>query len=131
MRKLALVSLCLGVALLLSGCRQSQQSPTPAAAAIQIMLDTSPVFTEGKADLLVIVLDANNAPINDAKIEVVGDMTHAGMAPSFGNAAQGSDGKYRVPFEWTMGGEWIVTVNVTLSDGQVVSQKFNVNVKSS
>ena len=38
-------------------------------------------------------------------------------------------GKVDIPFKWSMGGDWIVTVTVTLADDSEVSQDFNVSVK--
>ena len=59
-----------------------------------------------------------------------GDMTHAGMQPVSGVAEQGtgSNGEYRVPFYWTMGGDWIVTVNVKLVSGETYTKTFDFTV---
>lgn len=117
-------------ALLLAGCRQSVQPTATPDPSIQISLDLTEAHV-GKTTLVVIVKDATGAPISDARVEIVGDMNHAGMAPSLGEAERGTDGRYEVPFEWTMGGEWIVTVRVTLADGRTVRQQLTANVRSS
>ena len=38
-------------------------------------------------------------------------------------------GVYSTPFAWTMGGDWVVSVDVTLADGRSFSQQFNFSVK--
>jgi hypothetical protein len=81
--------------------------------------------------LLMTVTDATGQALEVAQIAVRGDMTHAGMAPVLGEAAQPDDDNvYRVPFEWTMGGDWILTVDVTLADGRTASQRFDFVVES-
>ena len=55
-------------------------------------------------------------------------MNHAGMRPVLGDATTDADGKATIPFQWMMGGDWIVTVSVTLPDDSEVSQEFNVSV---
>ena len=52
-------------------------------------------------------------------------MTHAGMAPVLASDKTDAQGKLSLPFKWSMGGDWIVTVTVTLADGSQVSQDFN------
>ena len=67
-------------------------------------------------------------PIDDAYLSVKGDMEHDGMMPVLTSAKAGLDGEYVIPFEWTMGGDWIVTVDATLADGMQVTQDFNLVV---
>jgi hypothetical protein len=55
-------------------------------------------------------------------------MTHAGMAPVFGTAQGGADGRYTVPFQWTMDGDWLLTIAVVLPDGRKASRQFPVTV---
>ncbi len=55
-------------------------------------------------------------------------MTHAGMLPIEATAAASEDGVYRTPIRWTMAGDWIITVEATLSDGRRATQSFNVTV---
>ena len=56
-------------------------------------------------------------------------MTHAGMVPVFAQTTGGKNGRYVVPFEWTMGGDWTVTVDVSLEDGRTISREFPVTVE--
>ena len=56
------------------------------------------------------------------------NMSHAGMMPVMADSAAGKDGVYRVPLNWTMGGDWYVDVKFTLPDGQTITRRFPVHV---
>lgn len=112
--------------LLLSACngRQSQQSDT-------IDLDMTVVpqtTTVGDTILTITLKDTAGAVIDDAELTIKGDMSHAGMQPVLANTSGGINGVYTVPFEWTMGGDWIVTIDVTLADGRYHAQQFNFSI---
>lgn len=113
----------------LSGCRTSAQPPPTANVALKITLEATSLKT-GPATLMITVLDAEGKPINDAQIEARGDMSHAGMAPSLGSVEKGVEGRYSMSFQWTMGGDWVVTVTVTLPDGRSLSQQFPFTIQS-
>ncbi len=94
-----------------------------------VMPDTPPVM--GETTLGVRLTTRDGAPVTGAAVEVRGDMAHAGMIPVIG-AAEPAEvaGEYAAPFEWTMAGDWIVTVTATLADGQVVTEEFQVSVRT-
>ncbi len=120
------------IVLLLAACQTATPTPSPAAAtqAAQIDLTITPQPpTVGDATLAVTVT-YDSQPIANAKIDVRGDMNMAGMAPVLGSATTDAQGKAEIPFKWSMGGDWIVTVTVTLADGSEVSQDFNVSVQT-
>lgn len=110
--------------LLITGCRDSAQaSPTPAA---QLMLTVQPdPPSVGAAELLVTVRDLAGAPVVGASVDVRGDMNHAGMQPVLReDVLTDANGEARIPFEWTMGGDWYLVVTATLPDSTVVEQRF-------
>ena len=112
-------------ALLLAGCRQSAQNAT---AEIGIALRAESL-TVGETTLHIMLQDANGNPLATAqKIEVRGDMTHAGMQPVLAEEFSMDMGVYSVPFEWTMSGDWIVTVKATMADGSVSEERFDFSV---
>ncbi|MCP4425999.1 MAG: FixH family protein [Chloroflexi bacterium] len=82
----------------------------------------------GPTTLTLTLHDADGAPINDAAITVKGDMSHAGMVPVLAKASNGQNGVYEMPFTWTMGGDWIVTVEVELGDGRTATQQFTFSI---
>lgn len=112
--------------LILAACngRNSQQANT-ADTGIEISAESTQV---GQTMLSVTLTDADGNPINDATISVKGDMSHAGMMPVLAEVSGAENGVYKLPFEWTMGGDWIVTVAATLPDGRSTSQQFNFTV---
>ncbi len=119
------------VVLVAAGCRAN---PTPSAAtavqAAQIDLSADPQpLTVGEGQLNVTVTK-DNQPLAGLNLTVRGDMTHAGMKPVLGSAVTDAQGKAAIPFRWSMGGDWIVTVTVTLMDQSQVSQEFDLTVKS-
>jgi len=70
--------------------------------------------------------DPSRKPLTGARITVEGNMSHAGMGPSFGKANETAPGQYQAPLEFTMGGDWIILVHLTLPDGQKVEKQFEV-----
>jgi hypothetical protein len=114
--------------LLLTACggRNSQQTNNDDIHLTATVEST----TVGQTTLQVTVTDAAGTPINDATVSVKGDMSHAGMVPVLAEATNGENGVYEMPFEWTMGGDWVVTVEATLPDGRSATQQFNFTIDS-
>jgi hypothetical protein len=107
-------------ALLLSAC--GSQNATPIVEDLILQLDVEPnPPAVGETTLLVTVLDADGLPIEDATVAVHGNMDHEGMTPVDDETSESVDGVYRVPFEWTMGGRWILDVTVTLPDNRGIA----------
>ncbi|MEZ4619924.1 MAG: FixH family protein, partial [Caldilineaceae bacterium] len=88
------------------------------------------------ADTLVVqLLDNADQPITDAKVAVEGNMNHAGMAPVFADAvtddADGTtDGRYQLPFTFSMLGDWILTVTIEQTDGTTITRDLEVTAAS-
>ncbi len=83
--------------------------------------------------LTVYVADAAGMPVTDATVQVEGDMNHAGMAPVIGEpvadeADGAADGFYHIPFQFTMMGDWILTVTVERADGTRLERQLNLRV---
>jgi len=120
--RLALVGLIL--MMIMIGCRQQVQDATEAGIRIDLSFEPE-VPVVGDAVLRITVVDAAGSPINDATIDIRGDMSHAGMQPVIRQVEQGDGGVYEIPFEWTMAGDWFVEVSVTLPDGTIVTEIFD------
>ena len=112
--------------LTLAACngRNSQQTDNADIRIIAAVASTQ----VGQTELIITVTDSAGNPLNDASVSVKGDMSHAGMTPVLAEVSSGSEGIYKMPFEWTMGGDWIVTVEVTLPDGRTATQSFNYTI---
>ena len=127
--------LVIALTLLLCACRQSAQStPTPETASpddLVITLEVEPAPpVVGDTTLVISVQTAAGALVSDASVVVRGDMNHAGMSPVFGETDGGTEGIYRVPFEWTMGGDWIITIDVSVAGRETISRSFELSVQS-
>lgn len=113
--------------LALSGCARQSQQPVTEDVEITLAVEPAPPAV-GPATLFVTLADSEGNPVEDARLNVKGDMSHAGMEPVLAEAESGPGGVYELPFTWTMGGDWFVTVDVTLADGRTLSQRFDLSV---
>ena len=114
----------------LAGCGRVQKTAPTTDDGLTITMTTEPSPPIiGDGTVILTVRDAAGRPVDDAKIEAEGNMSHAGMMPSFGKAAGGQGGVYRMPIQWTMGGDWYVDVKLTLADGKIATRRFPATVK--
>jgi hypothetical protein len=115
---------------LVAGCGRIQTGGPEAATDVTIDLAIEPAEpVVGPSQLVVTVTDSAGQPLDNAILEIEGNMSHAGMVPVLAETTTGDDGRATVPFEWTMGGDWLVTVQATLPDGQTATQEFPVTVR--
>jgi hypothetical protein len=84
----------------------------------------------GPGQIIVKVSDLEGNPVDNAQIAVRGDMAHAGMVPVLAEAEPMGEGTYQAWVEWTMAGDWVVTVTASLADGRETSRSFNLSVTS-
>jgi hypothetical protein len=64
------------------------------------------------------------------RVEVVGDMTHAGMIPVEAVASELEPGQWVVEsFTFTMAGDWVITVTGTARDGSKRDREVRVRVR--
>ena len=127
MRYVILTALVL-LSVFIGGCRRSS-SQNEVTSDVNITLAVEPdTPAVGSSNLHITLTDGNDTPINDAVLEIRGDMSHAGMEPVLANAEAGQAGVYKVPFEWTMAGDWIVTVTATLPEGRIATREFDLTV---
>lgn len=87
---------------------------------VELAFDPAPRV--GDTTCTVRLTDPAGAPLRGARIEVEGNMNHAGMVPVFADPAETEPGRYEAPFEFTMGGDWFVIVRAELQDGRSLEQ---------
>ncbi|MCX7706978.1 MAG: FixH family protein [Anaerolineae bacterium] len=118
------------VAIALAGCgRAERRSPeTQDSFVVTFATDPAPPAI-GQGTVILTLHDATGRPVDDAKVAIEANMSHAGMVPVNAEATGGQAGVYRVPLRWTMGGDWYVDVRFTLPDGQTVGRRFPVSVR--
>jgi hypothetical protein len=82
----------------------------------------------GDGTLVVALRDPAGNPVTGAGLQVEGNMSHAGMKPSFGKVTGEDAGQYIVAIPWTMGGDWYVDIKATLADGRVIARRFPITI---
>jgi succinate-acetate transporter protein len=80
----------------------------------------------GSATIMLTLSDLSAKPVSGANIALEGDMTHAGMAPVFGGSTEMEPGRYRGALAFSMAGDWVVLVHVTLANGVKVERQIDV-----
>lgn len=113
--------------LVLVGCRPEETTPEEVDVTLDIALEPEEPVVGEDATIAVTLMQGDEA-INDATIEVRGDMNHAGMQPVIRTIEEAEDGVYTTDFDWTMAGDWIITVNATMADDTVVTEEFNYTI---
>lgn len=80
----------------------------------------------GPATVTLKVTNDKGQAIAGAKINLEGSMTHAGMVPVFAEAVEVAPGRYQAPLEFTMSGDWVLLINLTLQDGRKLQRQVDV-----
>ena len=103
-------------------CRHQNKSPD-----LTFAHDISPQPPRvGKVTITLNIKDASGAPVSRARLNLEGNMSHAGMAPVFAETRETAAGQYQSSMELSMAGDWNVTVHATLSDGRKLDHEFEI-----
>jgi hypothetical protein len=70
--------------------------------------------------------DSSSKPVSGATIVLEADMSHAGMAPVFGASTEVAPGRYSGNLAFTMAGDWVVLLHMTLPNGARVERQIEV-----
>ena len=95
------------------------------AVRVDWTLDPDPPRV-GPATFTLTLSDSTGAPITGADVAVEGNMAHAGMRPVFADATEADSGRYVAPIEFTMAGDWFMTVDAALPNGDAVERTIPV-----
>ncbi|CAN5765740.1 hypothetical protein BH10CHL1_BH10CHL1_50700 [soil metagenome] len=128
-RQLICLLLMLLVGILLTACGREKSASGTGNLKIMVI----PAAGNSGQTVTVQLTDASGQPITDAVVSIEGNMQHAGMAPVTANGVRdeadgAKDGKYQLPFSFTMLGDWVLTVSVGRADGTKVQQDINATV---
>ncbi|MGQ0552795.1 MAG: FixH family protein [Planctomycetota bacterium] len=124
---LALFSLLLGVA----GCAPPAPSESHPSVRLVHALEPSPPMV-GPTRLRLELLEDPATPLAGASIRLEANMNHAGMVPVFAEAQAAGGGRYVADFQFTMGGDWFVLIDIELADGRTLQRRLDVpHVRSS
>ena len=101
----------------------------PFAAASLLVLSACKPGGDGSAGSNAGAVRTGGEAETGATVRVIGDMTHAGMAPVLADAVETEPGVYVAEgFAFTMAGDWIVDAEVTTEDGREASAEAFLNV---
>lgn len=114
---------CVVLALMTAGCHRPSASIP--GVTLQARITPQPVRV-GNAAVSVLMKDVNRMPVTHAAVSFEGDMTHPGMSPVFGAAREVSPGNYQGSIDFSMGGDWVVTLHVRLADGRTMEREIPV-----
>ena len=124
----ALLALLLASAL--AACtRNSRPADEAPEVVMELTLDPDPPLFGRTSKLTIVLRDGDGAPIDHAFLSIKGDMTHAGMVPVIVETDSSQDGVYTTRFDWSMSGDWIVTITAELPDGRTVVRTFQLVVE--
>lgn len=119
------VNLWLGLLLvvLLAGCGRGDGDPGDFRMQVSLAPDPPQL---GPAHVTVMLSDAQGQPIAGARVELEGNMRHAGMVPVTAQAYELAPGRYEGGLEFTMGGDWFILVRTVLPDGRRIERQVDV-----
>lgn len=109
--------------IVMTGCRRSGQDLTD--VEVSLVVNPNPPQI-GEAVVTVTLADSAGQPITDADVELEGNMSHAGMAPTFAQPTEVAPGRYEAPLEFNMAGDWFILVRATLPDGRQLERQVDV-----
>ncbi len=118
--------------LILTAVAACRGGDTPGDPGLTLEVGISPTPPGvGPARLLITLTDSTGTDLADALIAVEGNMSHAGMVPILDTARMISPGNYLVEnFEFTMAGDWILTLEAILPDGRATTLRMDTQVYS-
>ena len=80
----------------------------------------------GPTTITLRLSDASGKPQNGTRVSLEGNMSHAGMRPIFAEATEVGPGRYEAPLEFTMSGDWVILIHLTLPDGRKVQRQLEI-----
>jgi hypothetical protein len=107
---------------------QQADPTTQDAYVVTMVIEPSPPAV-GPGTVIATLKDDAGRPVDGARLEIEANMSHAGMVPVLASTAESHAGVYRVPLQWTMGGDWFVDLKFTLPDGSRVARRRPVSVQ--
>lgn len=119
-----LLVVLLAILILLAGCRRAGQNDL-AGIGVNVTVNPNPPQV-GQAAVTVTLSEADGQPITGAEVELEGNMTHAGMAPTLAQPSEVSPGRYEAALDFTMAGDWFILVRATLPDGRKLERQVDV-----
>jgi hypothetical protein len=125
-----LLILAVGLSLFLIACGgAATQGPIATAAPVTIALNTDPnPPVMGEVELLFTVVDDKGQPVNSADFDVIADHTDMSGMTMHGKASDQGNGNYAITTNFSMSGNWKLTVQVR-KDGLDYKQDLDLVIE--
>jgi hypothetical protein len=123
-RVITLLGFAFCICFSLAACRRAQTHEPDVVLTHEIAPQPARV---GPVTFSLVLADSSGNFIKSARVVLEGTMSHPGMAPVFSEAQEVEAGCYRAALEFTMAGDWIIIVHLTLADGRTLSRQIYVN----
>jgi hypothetical protein len=130
MRRLFVVSLLVVLSVLLAACGGATPAAEPSAKPLNIRLESNPApVGVGDAELIFTLTDAEGSPVEGARVDVAADHTDmTGMGMSGAATDQGA-GRYSINANFSMTGNWKLTVYVRNDAGLDYKEDIELKVQ--
>ena len=107
-----------------AGCRKP--AGTPPAVTIEHAIAPWPARV-GNATVTLRLSGPSGAAVHGAHIALEADMSHPGMRPEFGEAREIANGPYQGRLAFTMAGDWVILMHITLPGGRKLERQMEVH----
>ena len=112
-KKLKWIGTMLILTAIMAGCNGTERTQENTTDLVTITLSTNPITpVVGKTEMILEIQDEEGQPLSDAKVEVSADHSDMSGMTLTGIASEQEDGKYAIDAEFSMSGNWKVTVMV-------------------
>ncbi len=81
----------------------------------------------GPESLTLQLKDEAGRAVSGAHIVVEAVMSHPGMAPVFADAKDMGGGKYRADVTFTMAGDWVILMHISLANGRKLERELKIS----
>lgn len=118
-----------GLAVGLAACSSGAQTQPAAGDPLAVSLSTTPEpAVMGNVELVIEVQDTQGKPVTGATVEVGADHTGMSGMTMGGQASEQGNGRYAITADFSMAGNWKVTVYVR-KEGLDFKKDFEVQVR--
>ena len=107
------------VTVLLPGCKHSVGASSRIEAKCEIYPRPAKV---GFSSITIRLID-HGASATGAHLKLEADMSHPGMSPVFADVSETAPGRYESHLNFTMAGDWVLTVRGSLADGEHIEKE--------
>ena len=108
-------------------CGVACTKQSSAVSGVTINAEISPQPARVGSVTVTLNLADRGKPLAGARVNLEGDMSHAGMAPVFGDAKETAPGRYQGNLQLNMGGDWVIVTHITLANGQTLEHQIDLS----